>query len=124
MLGDGQFMAKLKEYDKDRIPETILKKLKKYIDNPKFQPDQVEKVSKACKSLCMWVRAMDLYAKVYKTVEPKRKKLEAAETEQKAVMAVLKEKQEKLAGVEAKVNTSKVFMYYSFVNWMLKLTDC
>ena len=117
-------MAKLKEYDKDRIPETILKKLKKYIDNPKFQPDQVEKVSKACKSLCMWVRAMDLYAKVYKTVEPKRKKLEAAETEQKAVMAVLKEKQEKLAGVEAKVNTSKVFMYYSFVNWMLKLTDC
>ena len=96
-------MTKLKEYDKDRIPETLLRKLKKYIDNPKFQPDQVEKVSKACKSLCMWVRAMDLYAKVFKTVEPKRQKLAQAQTELDAVMSVLKEKQDKLAGVEAKV---------------------
>ena len=28
----------------------------------------------ACKSICMWVRAIDLYAKVFKTVEPKREK--------------------------------------------------
>ncbi|XP_075260085.1 dynein axonemal heavy chain 6-like isoform X4 [Convolutriloba macropyga] len=103
VLGDGQFMTKLKEYDKDHIPETILRKLKKYIENPKFQPDQVEKVSKACKSLCMWVRAMDLYAKVYKTVEPKRQKLAQAQGELDSVMAVLKEKQDKLAGVEAKI---------------------
>ena len=68
----------------------MLKKLKKYIDNPKFQPDIVEKTSKvceilnnvvnhvlliqACKSMCMWARALDLYARVYKTVEPKREK--------------------------------------------------
>ena len=62
------------DYDKDNIPDSTLKKLKKYMDNPKFNPDDVEKVSKACKSLCMWVRAMDLYAKVFKTVEPKRQK--------------------------------------------------
>jgi hypothetical protein len=28
----------------------------------------------AAKSLCMWVRAIDLYARVYRTVEPKRQK--------------------------------------------------
>ena len=30
----------------DNIPDTMLKKLKKYIDNPKFTPENVEKVSK------------------------------------------------------------------------------
>ncbi|XP_012945205.1 dynein heavy chain 6, axonemal [Aplysia californica] len=29
-------------------------------------------VSQACRSMVMWVRAMDLYAKVFRTVEPKR----------------------------------------------------
>ena len=55
----------------------------------------------------MWVRAMDLYAKVYKTVEPKRQKLAQAQGELDSVMAVLKEKQDKLAGVEAKVSFIK-----------------
>ncbi len=58
----------------DNIAESTLKKLKKYIDNPKFQPEIVEKTSKACKSMCLWVRALDLYAKVVKTVEPKRER--------------------------------------------------
>ena len=44
------------------------------MDNPKFVPEIVEKTSKACKSMCLWVRAMDLYARVVKTVEPKRER--------------------------------------------------
>ena len=58
----------------DNISESILKKLKKYIENPKFLPEIVEKTSRACKSMCLWVRALDLYAKVFRTVEPKREK--------------------------------------------------
>lgn len=46
MLGDSNFLKKLYDYDKDNIGEPMLRKLKKYIDNPKFTPDQVEKVSK------------------------------------------------------------------------------
>ncbi|KAK3599709.1 hypothetical protein CHS0354_037182 [Potamilus streckersoni] len=103
MLGDNNFLKKLIEYDKDNISEKTLKNLKKYIENPKFVPEAVEKVSKACKSMCMWVRAMDLYAQVYKTVEPKRQRLAAAESELSTVMSVLKEKQRKLAEVEAKI---------------------
>ena len=49
LLGDGNFLKRLYEYDKDNIPESMLKKLKKYIENPKFTPDQVEKVSKVQK---------------------------------------------------------------------------
>ena len=103
VLGDGNFLKKLYEYDKDNIPQPILNKLKKYIENPKFTPEAVEKVSKACKSMCMWVRAMDLYAKVIKTVEPKRQKLKAAQDELAVVMSTLKEKQDKLAAVEAQI---------------------
>ncbi|EDO27355.1 predicted protein, partial [Nematostella vectensis] len=72
MLGDAGFLKKLMDYDKDKIPDSTLRKLKKYIDNPKFVVEVVEKVSKACRSMVMWVRAMDLYARVYRTVEPKR----------------------------------------------------
>lgn len=73
-MGDTNFLKKLQEYDKDHIPESTLKKLKDYIDNKDFVPEIVVKVSKVCKSMCMWVRAIDTYAKVYKIVAPKKKK--------------------------------------------------
>ena len=34
------------DYDKDNITEATQKKLKKYIENPKFTPDEVGRVSK------------------------------------------------------------------------------
>lgn len=74
VMGDGNFLKRLQDFDKNNIPEKTLQKLKAYIDNKDFQPDIVASVSKVCKSMCMWVRAIDMYAKVYKIVEPKRKK--------------------------------------------------
>ena len=74
MLGDGKFLQRLMDYDKDNISDSLVKKLKVYIQNPNFVPESVEKVSKSCRSMCMWVRAMDLYARVFRTVEPKKKK--------------------------------------------------
>ena len=79
LLGDSNFLRRLLEYDKENIKPQILAKLQKYINNPDFVPEKVEKVSKACKSMCMWVRAMDLYSRVVKEVEPKRQKLRAAQ---------------------------------------------
>ena len=46
MLSDSNFMSKLVDYDKDNISDAVLRKLKKYIENPKFTPEAVEKVSK------------------------------------------------------------------------------
>uniref|UniRef100_A0A4X2KTY7 Dynein axonemal heavy chain 6 n=1 Tax=Vombatus ursinus TaxID=29139 RepID=A0A4X2KTY7_VOMUR len=79
LLGDSNFLRRLLEYDKENIKPIVLAKLQKYINNPDFVPEKVEKVSKACKSMCMWVRAMDLYSRVLKEVEPKRQKLQAAQ---------------------------------------------
>ncbi|KAM6202366.1 dynein axonemal heavy chain 6 [Rhynchocyon petersi] len=103
LLGDSNFLRRLLEYDKENIKPQILAKLQKYINNPDFVPEKVEKVSKACKSMCMWVRAMDLYSRVVKEVEPKRQKLRAAQAELDATMATLKEKQTLLKQVEDQI---------------------
>ena len=103
LLGDSGFLKRMFEYEKDKIPESTLRKLKKYIENPKFVPEIVEKTSRACKSMCMWVRALDFYAKVFKTVEPKRARLKAAQADLDVVQAQLAEKQRALAQVEAKI---------------------
>jgi len=60
------------EFDKDSVNDEILNKLKPYIEDKDFVPEKVVKISKALKSLCMWVHAMAIYGKVYKLVEPKR----------------------------------------------------
>eukprot|EP00049_Salpingoeca_infusionum_P016632 m.342064 g.342064 ORF g.342064 m.342064 type:complete len:4133 (+) comp16119_c0_seq2:317-12715(+) len=103
LLGESDFLKQMVDYDKDNISDKILKKLKPYIENPDFVPEVVAKVSRACTSMCMWVRAMDLYARVYRTVEPKRAKLAEAQAVLNKTMAELKQKQDKLAEVEAKI---------------------
>jgi dynein heavy chain len=66
LLGDPKFLSRLVFYDKDHIPEAVLRKLKKYTDNPQFDPNAVAKHSVAAKSLCMWVRSIEVYSEVYK----------------------------------------------------------
>ena len=104
VMGDSQFLPNLQKYDKDNISPALLKKLAKYINNPDFVPEKVEKVSKACRSMCMWVRAMDVYSRVVREVEPKKEKLKQAEAELQVVMAGLAEKQAQLQAVEDKIN--------------------
>lgn len=66
VLGESGFMKSLLEFDKDHIPETVMKRLRKYIDTPEFTPETVAKQSKAAQSLCMWCRAVDVYDRIVK----------------------------------------------------------
>lgn len=43
-LGDANFMMKLKEFDKDKLDDGLLKKIAKITVNPDFQPEIVGKV--------------------------------------------------------------------------------
>lgn len=99
LLGDAQFLKKLTDFDKDNVPEAVQKKLKKYTEQPNFTPEAVEKVSRAAKSICMWVCAIELYSKVYKDVTPKRKRLEEAQQSLDETRRKLKEKQDALKGM-------------------------
>jgi len=65
MADPKKFIADLKGYKKDSIPEKTLKKLKKqYISDVNFQPDIIKTVSNAGRGICLWVRAIDGYADV------------------------------------------------------------
>lgn len=64
---------------------------------------QVGQQSKAAMSMCLWVRAMDTYATVYRIVEPKRKILAEAQAALDASNAALAQKQAQLQAIKDKV---------------------
>lgn len=62
LLSDAtKLLESLLTYDKDHIPEHVIRRVEPYINAEEFTPEAVSKVSKACTSICMWVRAMHLY---------------------------------------------------------------
>ena len=104
MLGDLKFLESLKEYDKDNIPNAIMKKIReKYISNPEFDPAIIKNSSSACEGLCKWVRAIDVYDSVAKVVAPKKQSLDAAEAILAEQMAKLTEKRAELKAVTDKL---------------------
>ncbi|XP_035908675.1 dynein heavy chain 2, axonemal-like [Anopheles stephensi] len=95
-LGEQKFLDTLKGFDRNNITERTLKTIGGYVRNPDLEPDKVGTVSKAAKSLMLWVRAIENYGKVYKFVGPKIRKMEDAN-------ASLLEKQNELAAAERKL---------------------
>jgi dynein heavy chain len=94
----------LQTYDKDNIPEKVIKDVSKYISNENFDPAVVAKSSIACKAICMWVHAMNSYHGVAKTVAPKRAMLKEAEAELSVVEAELNVTRSELKGVMDKLD--------------------
>ncbi|XP_041969812.1 dynein axonemal heavy chain 1-like [Aricia agestis] len=108
MLADpGAFLDSLMNYDKEAITEDMIKKLKRFVNDPKYEPKKIAKVSKACMSLCMWVHAMYKFYHVNKNVAPKKAALQRARTELAAVEEILanaKAKMQQLLEGIAKLN--------------------
>lgn len=67
-LGEQNFLDQLKLFDKNHISDKTLKRIKNYTEDPELEPDKVGIVSFACKSLCLWVRAIERYGKIYKYI--------------------------------------------------------
>lgn len=61
MLGESNFLSSLQEFDRDHIPDAVIKKMQRYMEDPSFTPDAVAKQSVAAKCLCEWARAMVVY---------------------------------------------------------------
>ena len=104
LLNDpSKFLDSLMTYDRDNIPGPVIQKIEPYIQMEEFTPENVARVSKACTSICMWVRAMYVYHNVALGVEPKRRALAAAQEQLAKTMAELGEAQAKLRSVEEKI---------------------
>uniref|UniRef100_H0V0D2 Dynein axonemal heavy chain 1 n=1 Tax=Cavia porcellus TaxID=10141 RepID=H0V0D2_CAVPO len=101
----GRFLEGLFKFDKDNIGEAVIKAIQPYIDNEEFQPAAIAKVSKACTSICQWVRAMHKYHFVAKAVEPKRQALREAQEDLEVTQKILEEAKQRLREVEDGIAT-------------------
>ncbi|EHB12979.1 Dynein heavy chain 1, axonemal [Heterocephalus glaber] len=101
----GRFLESLFKFDKDNIGEAVIKAIQPYIDNEEFQPAAIAKVSKACTSICQWVRAMHKYHFVAKAVEPKRQALGEAQEDLEVTQRILEEAKQRLREVEDGIAT-------------------
>ena len=81
--------------------------MRRYLDNPKFIPDEVGKISRACCSLCMWVRSIDYYTKIFKSIEPKRVRLLQSESELAELMAALRAETDRVAHIESTIGKER-----------------
>ncbi|GFR46074.1 hypothetical protein Agub_g7539 [Astrephomene gubernaculifera] len=115
LLMDPTLIPRLKEYDRDNIPQKIIDKVRReYTGDPEFTPANAAKASSAAEGLCKWVHAMDQYDRVAKVVAPKRAALLEAESKYNAVLsglhgkqAELREVQERLERLEARLAESQ-----------------
>ncbi|XP_054619934.1 dynein axonemal heavy chain 9-like isoform X3 [Dunckerocampus dactyliophorus] len=87
------FLDSLVRFKKENIPETCLKAIQPYLQDPEFQPELVAAKSYAAAGLCSWVLNIVKFYRVYCEVEPKRQALSKANAE--------------LAAAQGKLNTIK-----------------
>ena len=116
LMNDTKFLDNLKSYDKDALAMNakLTQKLQKYIKREDFVPEKVKSVSAAAMSLCLWVRAMDIYGRVSREIEPKKAKLKVAEdslaaAEEKLAIkkAELKLVMDNVASLEAQLDAAQ-----------------
>lgn len=104
MNNPTDFINRLKTYDKDHMKEALLRKLKKYTEDPRFEPAAIARKSVAAKSICMWACALDNYSAVMKIIKPKQAALAQAEGELKVAQDELRTKQQALQKVRDQIH--------------------
>ncbi|TPX59753.1 hypothetical protein SpCBS45565_g07659 [Spizellomyces sp. 'palustris'] len=112
LLAEPQkFLDGLINFEKDNISEATIQKIKPYIDSPDFQVSVISRVSKAATSMCAWVRAMEKYYWVSRSVAPKRARLQEAQESLDATLKVLAELKKKMR--ESEINIKEMEKRYS-----------
>ncbi|XP_030837708.1 dynein heavy chain 2, axonemal [Strongylocentrotus purpuratus] len=106
-LGNQNFIKELIEFDKENMSDRVLKRIGQYCSQPDFQAEIIGRVSLAAKSLCMWVRAMETYGTIFRVVEPKKQRLNNAQTTLAEKQAILAEAKAKLQEVTDRMENLK-----------------
>ena len=100
-LGKMDFLKKLKEYNAEKIPASIIKKMKPIIED--FDINAVANASSAAVSLCKWSCAVINYKEVWDKVAPKIEKSKELNEKFSVMQAALQAKLDEVQAVKDKV---------------------
>ncbi|KRY59545.1 Dynein heavy chain, cytoplasmic [Trichinella britovi] len=76
------FVSQILNFDTERITEDIRQKMKtKYLDNPEYNYEKVNRASQACGPMVKWATAQINYAEMLHKVEPLRNELKKLEND-------------------------------------------
>mmetsp|Transcript_8426 Transcript_8426/g.16706 ORF Transcript_8426/g.16706 Transcript_8426/m.16706 type:complete len:148 (-) Transcript_8426:63-506(-) len=81
LLADRSLLQNMMSFDKDNIPEHVIRSIRPFVEDEACEPDNVRKISIACSAFAAWVRAMYSYHFVSQQAQPLRLRLEVASTE-------------------------------------------
>jgi len=105
MMNKDDFLKSLHNYDKENIPEAIIKRLQSEIlSKPEFEMSKIKIISEIAANLASWVFAMDKYYSVNLIVKPKKIALAEAQAKYDDVASKLRVKQEELRVVVERVD--------------------
>ncbi|XP_021335614.3 dynein heavy chain domain-containing protein 1 isoform X2 [Danio rerio] len=74
LMVQSSFFQELEFFDCSKLTNETIQKLGHIIQAPSFQPDSVRDMSRACESLCRWVRAVYQYACILRHIAPQKAK--------------------------------------------------
>ncbi|KAK3233895.1 hypothetical protein CYMTET_55825, partial [Cymbomonas tetramitiformis] len=107
LLADTHFLQEMQQFDKDLLSENTIRKLQPFVRNPNFKPSAVEQVSRAARSLCVWVLAVDQYAKLRATIKQRAVKLEQAQEKIEGTVQMLETKRGDLRNLELRIGSKQ-----------------
>lgn len=109
MMADGRFLDRLRNYDKDRLNERMMRKVNGIVRKDGLTLADVAKSSKAGAGLFQWVDALRHYYEVARNVKPLRDKVRAMEQQQaisQTELANIQEQLEQLTIEISELNTA------------------
>lgn len=104
LINYTQLKDNLEHYEKEKITLEQVNKLKKYIEKPYFNKEEMRKKSEAIAGLCAYVNAMYKFYFVNQNVIPKREKQAVAQAELDVVERSLRETEAKLDAVNQRIS--------------------
>ena len=95
------FLKNIKTYNKEDIPDKVLGRVKKLVNDRKnFKVEDIMKSSKAAGGLAKWCRAMYTYAETLKIVRPKQENVRVQTEKFEEMMKEVREKQAKVQAIQ------------------------
>jgi dynein heavy chain len=104
LLTGTDFLQRLFDYDKDNIPNSLVRKVKPYLAKPEFEPKAMQRSSTAGYGISVWVRAIIQYDIAAKIVGPKKAASAKATAEYEVIMEGVQEKEKELKVINDKLS--------------------